>query len=286
VSTNQYILNGTGTSPVDRETTKLLYVSSAKYGGDWHSMMHAHSCTELFYVAGGAGRFQIGERLLPVSQDDLVIVNPNVEHTETCDGGRSPLEYIVLGVEGLEFSPGEADDRRYRIVNFREDRDHVLHDLREMLRELEAKHPGYEVICQDLLEVLLVRLMRRADLSFAPAAGRRPRTGCALVRRYIDSHFKENLTLDLLAKQAHLNKYYMAHAFSGEYGVSPISYLNACRVRESKYLLAGTDHSMGQIAQMLGFSSPSYFSQAFRRLEGVSPLEYRKRTAEKAPGPE
>jgi len=269
------MLNGKGTSPVNRETTKLLYVSSAKYGGDWHSMMHAHTCTELFYVVGGSGQFKIGERLVPVNQDDLVIVNPNVEHTET-GGEQSPLEYIVLGVDGLELGPGKEGDARYGVVNFREARDHILHDLREMLRELEGKLPGYEVICQDLLEVLLVRLMRQADFSFAPASGRRPRSECALVRRYIDSHFKESITLDILAEQAHLNKYYMVHTFSEEYGISPINYLNFCRIRESKYLLAGTDHSMGQISHMLGFSSPSYFSQTFRRLEGISPMEFRK----------
>ncbi len=278
MSSNQYVLSGQGASPMDRDATKLLYVSSAKYGGDWHSTMHAHPYSELFYVVGGAGHFKLRDRTLAISTDDLVVVNPDVEHTETGNGGHSPLEYIVLGVEGLQFIPGEYDDGRCCVVSFRGDRDHILHGLREMLRELEARRPGYEVICQDLLEVLLVRLMRQTEFSLTPATDRRPRAECALVRRYIDSHFKENVSLDLLAEQAHLNKYYMVHTFSQEYGVSPISYLNRCRVRESKYLLAGTDHSMGQISHMLGFSSPSYFSQVFRRLEGISPKEYRRDT--------
>jgi AraC-like DNA-binding protein len=48
------------------------------------------------------------------------------------------------------------------------------------------------------------------------------------------------------------------------------------RVEESKYLLAETDLSMSQIAQLLGFSSLSYFSQVFRRTQNVSPMDYRK----------
>ena len=50
------------------------------------------------------------------------------------------------------------------------------------------------------------------------------------------------------------------------------------RIVESRYLLSETDLSLTQIAQMLGFSSPSYFSQAFRKAQGISPIDYRKST--------
>ena len=101
MSNKRYEVNTPGVSPVDRDVTKLLYVSTAKYGGDWHSLMHTHACTELFYVVGGMGQFKVAEKLIPVSPDDLVIVNPNVEHTEV-SLNASPLEYIVLGVEGID----------------------------------------------------------------------------------------------------------------------------------------------------------------------------------------
>ncbi|MEG0441330.1 MAG: AraC family transcriptional regulator, partial [Oscillospiraceae bacterium] len=44
-------------SPLPPHRAKLLYISTARYGGDWHSMMHSHACTELFYVVGGMGQF-------------------------------------------------------------------------------------------------------------------------------------------------------------------------------------------------------------------------------------
>ena len=276
MSNDHYELTGKAPSPIDRAVTKLLYVSTAKYGGDWHSLLHTHACTELFYVVGGVGRFKIGEKMLPVAADDLVIVNPNVEHTEV-SLNSSPLEYIVLGVQGLEFEPGEEGDDRYTIVNFRGGGEEMLFYLRALLRELETKAAGYELVCQDLLEVMLVRIMRRTDftLSISPG-GKRASKECTAVRRYIDSHFKESITLDVLAEMAHVNKYYMVHSFSREFGISPINYLISRRIQESRYLLSETDHSLSQISHMLGFSSPSYFSQSFRRLEGMSPMEYRK----------
>lgn len=276
-----------GASPIDRNKVKLLYVSTAKYGGDWHSTLHTHACTEIFYVVGGSGKFNIEGKLLPVTTDDMVIVNPNVEHTEVSYNKR-PLEYIVLGVEGLEYSAGEDADERWFMTNMQNAREALLHALREMLREIEYKAVGYELICQDLLEVLILRLMRHAGLQFLPTKtehrkpGRKPSKECAAVRHYIDNHFKENINLDMLSDLVHVNKYYMVHSFTKEYGISPINYLISRRIEESKYLLSDTDHSLSQISHMLGFSSPSYFSQSFRRLEGMSPMEFRRSSRSRA----
>ena len=96
------------------------------------------------------------------------------------------------------------------------------------------------------------------------------------MRRYIDNHFKENLTLDQLAGMVHMSKYYLSHSFRKEFQTSPISYLISRRIQESRFLLRETDLRLSQIAQILGFSSLSYFSQSFRRLENMSPLEYRR----------
>ncbi|MEG0765902.1 MAG: helix-turn-helix domain-containing protein [Pseudoflavonifractor sp.] len=276
MSNDRYEVCASKIGPMSRTSGRLLYVSTAKYGGDWHSTLHTHTCTEIFYVVGGSGRFKIEELTLSVAADDMIIVNPNVEHTEV-SLNSSPLEYIVMGVEGLEFAGGREVDSRYCAANLGNGREDMLHYLRSLLGEIETKASGYEIVCQDILEVLLIRLIRRTDLAIAPAAPcPRSTKECGTVRRYMDSHFKENITLDQLAALTHVNKYYMVHAFSKEYGISPINYLITRRIEESRVLLCDTDHSLSQIAHMLGFSSPSYFSQSFRRLEGMSPMEYRK----------
>ena len=206
MSNSRYDLGKGGVAPLDRSSTRLLYVSTAKYGGDWHSLLHTHACTEIFYVVGGMGKFQIEELTLSVSVDDMVIVNPNVEHTEV-SYNANPLEYIVMGVEGLEFAAGENGDDRYRLINCGGGREDTLYYLRAMLTEIENKASGYDLVCQDLLEVLVVRLMRRTDFSLTPTAPEaRTSKECTSVRRYIDSHFKESISLDRLAEVAHVNK--------------------------------------------------------------------------------
>ena len=56
--------------------TVLVSASSSRYEGDWSSILHSHSFTELFYVREGKGNFLIGEKAFPIKKDDLIIINP------------------------------------------------------------------------------------------------------------------------------------------------------------------------------------------------------------------
>jgi len=70
----------------------------------------------------------------------------------------------------------------------------------------------------------------------------------------------------------------MVHVFTEEYGISPINYLISKRIEEGKQLLQRTDYSLALIGRTLGFSSPSYFSQAFKKQVNCTPMEYRKKS--------
>lgn len=273
MSTQQYVLSQAPAPPADLSNMRLRYITATQYSQEWNSTMHTHSCAELFFITGGHGYIHTQQERFPVAVNDLIVINTNVLHTET-SGAASPLEYIVLGVEGLETLTGIEG---YALLHLCTEREELMSYLRLMLRELQERRPGCGLVCQNLLEIIVMRLLRREDISLsaAPTALKSSRE-CDIVRRYIDNHFKENLNLDQLAALVHINKYYLVHAFKREYGVSPINYLISRRILESKYLLDDTNHSLAQISHMLGFSSPSYFSQSFRRTEGVSPLEYRR----------
>lgn len=257
-----------------RGTAKLLNVASSRYGGDWHSVPHTHNHMELFFIVGGKGQFLINDQLHPVDANNLVIINPNILHTEVSLNAQ-PLEYIVLGVEGVELAANNTSDVPFNILD-RHESVEISGCLRNILREMEQKNTGYEDVCQAYMEILIIRLMRTTTLA-VPSEPQAISTNrqCAAVRRFIDLHFKEPLTLEQLAEEGHMNKYYLSHAFKREYGISPINYMISRRIEESKYLLAETDLSMSQIAQLLGFSSLSYFSQVFRRSQEISPKEYR-----------
>ena len=260
-------------APPVRGAPRMLYITRDQYSEDWNSNLHTHGCAELFFITDGHGRFRTQSEEFPVSIRDLIIINTNVPHTELSQAD-SPLEYTVLGVEGLETL---TDISGCALLHLLGEQEPVSACLRQITREIRERQPGCDEVCQKLLEIILLRLLRREDfaLSSAPEGPRGSRE-CDLVRRYIDNHFKENLTLDQLAGMVHMSKYYLSHSFRKEFQTSPISYLISRRIQESRFLLRETDLRLSQIAQILGFSSLSYFSQSFRRLENMSPLEYRR----------
>ena len=258
-----------------RNAPRLLYVTSAKYEGDWDCNPHNHTCAEIFYVISGQGSFVIDDQSHPVAKDDLVVINPRVQHTEFSDDSE-PLSYIVLGVDGLELAVGNDEQKQFQIIHCRESNTAVRGFMLDMLQEAEAAAQDYEPLCQHLLQILLIRIMRNFDRSARMVPSRKKVSKeCAAARRYIDTHFRETLTLDQLAEIVHINKYHLVHSFTKAYGVSPINYLLSLRLQESRFLLQSTDHSMSQIAQMVGFSSPCYFSQVFHKAMCMSPRDYR-----------
>lgn len=273
MSTVCYDINLDKGDPLAQSDARLLNITWAQYSSEWNSTMHAHRHAEMFFIMSGSGTFQLQRHSFPVSGRSLVIINPGVMHCEQSNQG-SPLEYIVLGVENLEMA---ANEQGYVLTTFNRDWDTVSVSLRLMLQEARSGQDGYSQVCQRMLEIILLRILRRRGLSLASeAVGMDDNRECGMVRRYIDEHFKESITLDQLAELAHINKYYLVHAFRKAYGTSPINYLISRRIQESRFLLTNSNHSLSQIARILGFSSLSYFSQSFHRTEGVSPMEYRK----------
>lgn len=256
-------------------SVNLLYVTSSRYDKDWESLKHSHYFTELFYVKKGQGQLLVEHETLPLQKDDFVIVNPHTEHTETSQND-TPLEYVILGVEGIRFS--FAHEKEYTVFNCKHNKEDLMFYFNAMLRELEQKNRNYELVCKNLLEILIISLLRLNDFQFdVVSSDREINRSCSLIKRYLDSNYARDITLDELAALAHLNKYYLVHEFTDSYGISPMNYLIEKRIQNSKELLSSTDYSIGEIARLSGFSSQSYFSQSFRRNCGISAGEYRKR---------
>lgn len=260
----------------DKGSPYLVYISTSKYGGDWHSTLHSHQCTELFYVVSGRGKFQIEELDFAVEANEIVIVNSYVEHTEYSDK-KDLMEYIVVGIDGVSFLPGDIRDSRYCKLDNKHENRKILHYIREIFSEMEKRNEYYEVITNNLLNLISYKLLCRQEMSLTERVPGKVRTECARVKKYIDENFMEDISLSDLADMAHMSKFYFSHSFVKEYGVSPIGYLQRKKINESKYLLTQTDHSVSQIAQIVGFSSANYFTQSFKRMEGMSPSEFRKK---------
>lgn len=95
------------------------------------------------------------------------------------------------------------------------------------------------------------------------------------VTQYIQTHYRERITLEELAKQTFLSKTYLSRCFSRYLGVSFTGYVELLRLSNAVRLLAGQG-TLAQIAEESGFPNVNAMIQAFKRYRGVTPGEYRR----------
>lgn len=257
---------------------QLESITKSKYDSDWHSTLHTHPFTELFYVVDGKGEFNIQGQRFPVKANDFVIINPQVEHTELSSPDE-PLEYIVLGIRGLSFSnltPVSKGGHPFSFFNLRDEQKDILRYLNAMVQEATSQQMSYELVCHNLLEILLIKILRHQHFDLEVGKQSKATKDISFIKHYLETYYHESIQLEDLASMTHLSRFYISHSFKKEIGMSPMEYLIDIRIKESKILLRTTNYSISQVADIVGFTTPTYFSKQFRKSTGISPTDYRE----------
>ena len=257
---------------------QLESITKSKYDSDWHSTLHTHPFTELFYVVDGKGEFNIQRQRFPVKPNDFVIINPQVEHTELSSPDE-PLEYIVLGIRGLSFSnltPVSEGGHPFSFFNLRDEQKDILRYLNAMVQEATSQQMSYELVCHNLLEILLIKILRHQHFDLEVGKQSKATKDISFIKHYLETYYHESIQLEDLASMTHLSRFYISHSFKKEIGMSPMEYLIDIRIKESKILLRTTNYSISQVADIVGFTTPTYFSKQFRKSTGISPTDYRE----------
>ena len=94
--------------------------------------------------------------------------------------------------------------------------------------------------------------------------------------QYIGEHFQEPLSLEGLARELHVNKFYLSHTFSRKLQMNFREYLNHIRLDHARRLIRSTSRPMTEIWAEAGFESQRSFNRVFREVEGMTPGQYRK----------
>lgn len=96
------------------------------------------------------------------------------------------------------------------------------------------------------------------------------------MKKFINEHFRENLTLENIAASAFLSTSYASRLFKKHMNVSIMDYLLRIRMDEAKKMLRETTLSIDEIASRTGYADSSYFTKVFRKAMGMTPSQYRQ----------
>ena len=123
----------------------------------------------------------------------------------------------------------------------------------------------------DLLTLLMESSWHQGNSSNAPK-----KMDISSVKSFLDEHYSEKLSLESVAGSFFVNKHYLARLFKEQYGVTLVTYLQQVRITHAKRMLRFTDKSIEEIGLECGIGELNYFSRVFKKLEGVSPSEFRR----------
>lgn len=98
-----------------------------------------------------------------------------------------------------------------------------------------------------------------------------------VLKKFIVENSHKNLNLDIVAAYVKLSPYYVSKLFKEQSGTNFIDFLTECRIKNARRMLGNPTKSLKEITFEVGFHDPSYFSRVFKRSQGISPTEYRKR---------
>lgn len=94
---------------------------------------------------------------------------------------------------------------------------------------------------------------------------------------YIEKHYMDNLSLNVLAEEIHMNPYYFSSFFKKNVGENFKDYVNRIRVEHAVPMLISTDMKTYEIAEKVGFGDSRMFNAAFMKVYQETPGSYRKR---------
>ena len=252
---------------------------------------HWHRTVELFYMESGTLEYTTpnGKWVFPAGSGGFV--NSNVLHTskvipsgaetvqllhlfesELLSGGqasRIDAKYIrpltaAAGIEMIVLSPNDPKQAE------------LLKKIRSVF-DLDEDGWGYEfVLRQQLAEIWLTLFELARPAMELQSSTKDSDEKMKAMMRYIHAHYPENISVDQLAKEAHISKRVCFRLFRENLHMSPVEYMTDYRLRKACQRLTELDESITQIAHNCGLGSSSYFGKLFREHFGCPPAVYRK----------
>ena len=248
----------------------MHHITSHDY--HWDNRVRKNSYVLLQYTISGKGSFQTPDHTYPQQAGDLFLVQVPGDSQYSL-----PDDSEYWDVLYLEFS-SECLPLLYHIHLSCGPAFHLeaSSTLPEQMKQLYA-----DAISNQLASVFdnsksaYAFLLDLADYALEHPALSSPRV--TLAKNYLDSHYyTTDLNLDEVADAVGLSKYHLCREFNHLYGISPGKYLANLRLQKScALLLQSRQHTIAEIASMVGFSNDNYFCKVFRKAFGTTPTQYR-----------
>lgn len=230
---------------------------------------------QLLYIAAGQAHFFLDGKDVVVTAGHMVLYLP-----------KEVQKYVYYGVDQTEvywvhFTGGNVKNilKSYGIpLN-----GHVFYTGKfpeyqrlflEMIQELQLCRPHFEELLSALLGQLFILISRQLNGTHKLADYIQTEMESAI--RYFNEHYNKEIVIDDYAASTHRSTTWFIRSFKQYTGMTPMQYIISTRISNAQRLLGSMDYNVTEIASIVGYDNPLYFSRLFKKQTGMAPSEYRK----------
>ncbi|MBR3803929.1 MAG: helix-turn-helix transcriptional regulator [Clostridia bacterium] len=245
----------------------LSYVAYLELAKTARQDFVSHNITEIMVVVSGKGVFNADGERFEVKKGDLFIVNPDTVHNE--ESLSSDFGVYIIGIEN--YLLGAQDEFKAYAGGER-----VGFYAEQIVKDYESKGKMFVDNANLLFSLIINEVLFLSSAIPVPNVKRGSNELINSVKKYLDGHFLEDISVKSLSEKFFINKTTLMHAFKKSVGIGVYDYVIKKRLQESKNWLKISSMTVAQISERCNFSNPSYFVQYFKKVYGVTPIEYRK----------
>lgn len=249
--------------------------------------LHHHDFFEIYFLLAGDVTYLIESRIVHVMPGDLLLISPKELHQVCIQPEMSVYERYVLWVDPdtiRQLSDGRIDllsgldpnrpgyGNQLRLGS--QDRSRIQDLMEQLHRESSGDGYGAEMLRRSLLTQLLIAI-NRLVLQQGTYTEESTQTSQAVrqVVNYVNLHYSEPISLDLLAEKFYVSKYHLSHEFNRQIGTSVYRYIQKKRLLMARQLLA-QGKKPNEVYTSCGFGDYAGFYRAFKSEYQIGPREF------------
>lgn len=267
-----------------------LYVVISRLAKNYK--LHYHNFAELSLVIEGSGEEILNGKSHPLVPGTVSFLLPNHIHELIIPPGSVLTKYSCMFDINLVLSEAYdpaicgkiltiGNDLPSRFDLTTEQNEYFSKLIEDLFQEYHSKRLGKNTVIKSKLSEACVFLLRTVQEQEQPDAAANPdKTGTVMeMLKYIHLHYTENLSLTQLSGLLDRNPSYLSSIFKRHVGQSFVAYLHALRIGRAASLILTTQMTISEIALEVGFDNFRTFSKVFKEMKGVSPQDFRRRSA-------
>ena len=231
---------------------------------------------QLLYIAAGKAHFHFNGKEQIVTAGHMVLYRPKEPQKYEYYGEDQTEVYWVHftggNVTNILRSYGLTKDKRVFYCGSGLDYQNLF---RTMINELQMCKENYEEMLEMYLRQIFI-MLQRYFLNSLKTDSTHAVEEIDKATLYFNEHYSEDINIDEYAQNNHVSVSWFIRTFKQCTGSTPMQYILSKRIHNAEILLHDSSYNITEIAEIIGYDNPLYFSRIFKKAKGISPSEYRK----------